>query len=171
MRVWSVVVLALLSAACARTMPSATLVEYRDAAGISVQYPAGWQARIRGDATWLVPADTPGDAEPAEFIVIAARPTGGPPTDAIVRREVFGLLPIHGVSGFQPDSRSPAAGLWYKFEVTGSAGERQWAAVGAVAAGTARLVIVACAKPLERWRDGQKECDAAIRSLQPGPLD
>ncbi len=163
--------LTVLAAGCARPAPSPALVESRAPSGAAVQHPAGWDARLRGDDLWLVPPDTPEDAEPAEFIVVATRPADGPPDDATVRREVFSLLPVHGISGFQPDSRRTGAGVWYKFEVTGSAGARQWAAVGAVAAGTARLAIAACAKPLERWRDGQKECDAVVRSFRPGPLD
>jgi hypothetical protein len=170
-RVRTIALLALLAGACARPAPSPALVEYRDPTGVVVRYPAGWQARPRGDAVWLVPPDTPEAAAPAEFVVIASRPSDGPPDEALIRQQVFGLLPIHGVSGFQPDSRGGGAGVRYKFEVTGSADDRQWAAVGAVAAGAARLVIVACAKPLERWRDGQKQCDAVVGSFQPGPLD
>lgn len=171
MRLPWVALVVLAVAGCARPASSPALVEYTDPSGTVILHPSGWDARPRGGAVWLVPPDTPPDAEPAEFIVVAVRPLNGPANDTVIRQEVFGLLPIFGVSGFQPNPRGQGPGVWYKFEVTGGTGDRQWAAVGAVAAGRTRLVITACAAPLDRWRDGQKRCDTVVRSLRPGPLD
>ena len=94
----------------------------------------------------------------------------GGATEASLRRIVFALLPIHGVSGFQQDPRTTADTLWFKFEVTGSSGGVEWASIGVAAAGAARTQVAVCAKPLPAWREGQKQCDEVIRSFQPGSL-
>lgn len=88
-----------------------------------------------------------------------------------IRRQVFTLLPVQGVSGFQRDGRTTAETLWYKFEVTGSTEGTEWASVGVVTAGPARFHVAVCAKPLTQWRDGQKQCDEVIRTFRPGALD
>jgi hypothetical protein len=114
----------------------------------------------------------PRGAEPQspEFISVFTVPSAGPPSEAEIRRQVFTLLPIQGVSGFQQDPRTTADALWYRFELTGSSGSTEWALVGAAAAGRAKMQIAVCAKPLEKWRQGQKQCDEVVRSFVPGDL-
>ena len=166
--------IALAATACARTPAPPALAEYRDQGyGFVIQHPSGWHRASRGDGAtlWVVPpalAEHPEEA--AEFIAVFTEPLGGLPDDAEIRRVVFGLLPVHGVSGFRQDTRTTLDTLWYKFEVTGTSDGMEWASVGVVAAGSMRLHVAVCAKPLDRWRDGQKQCDEVIRSFQPGRL-
>jgi len=84
---------------------------------------------------------------------------------------VFEVLPVQGVSGFQQDARTTAQALWYKFEVTGTSAGREWASVGVLVSGDVRYHIAVCAKPLQQWRSGQKQCDEVIRTFQPGNLN
>src|SRR5438552_332267 len=81
------------------------------------------------------------------------------------------LLPVQGVSGFQQDARTTTQALWYKFEVTGTSAGREWASVGVLVSGDVRYHIAVCAKPLQQWRSGQKQCDEVIRTFQPGNLN
>lgn len=106
-----------------------------------------------------------------EFVLVQTSPSNGILSDGDIRRAVFALLSVHGVSGFQQDARTSPNVLWYKFEVTGATEGIEWASVGAVASGPRRYHIAVCAKPLERWRNGQKQCDEVIRSFQPGTLN
>jgi len=160
-----------LAAGCGRPPAGAAFVDYRDAqAGFSLRHPAGWQREPGSDSGEVRFRPPQGEDGPAEFIAVFTVPSPGGGTEASIRRIVFMLLPIHGVSGFRQDARTTAEVLWFKFEVTGSTGGVEWASIGAAAAGTGRTQVAVCAKPLWRWRDGQRQCDEVIRSFQPGPL-
>lgn len=164
--------LALAASAC-QSRTTAMLVEERDDRfGFTLKRPAGWVRVAEGDTTvrFVPPADADRSTSAAEFIVVHTFPAGAMLTDAEMRRQVFSLLPIHGVSGFQQDPRSTPEALWYKFEVTGSTDGVEWASVGVVASGPRRFHVTVCAKPLDRWRQGQKQCDEVMRSFQPGNL-
>jgi len=160
-----------LLAGCARAPAPAALVSYRDdRLGFAILRPQGWQ-RAAGTPESEVRFVPPGGApEGAEFITVVTVPTPGGPSELEIRRQVFSLLAIHGVSGFQQDPRTTADVLWYKFEVTGTAAGTEWASVGVAAAGRARMQIAVCATPLPRWRQGQKACDQVVRSFTPGDL-
>ncbi|MDQ7844316.1 MAG: hypothetical protein QN141_04725 [Armatimonadota bacterium] len=156
-----------MAAGCSRPTPA--FVEYQDdAAGFSLRLPAGWVRRTAGpgEARFTPPEADTG----AEFLSVFTVPSPDGRSESSIRRIVFSLLPIYGVSGFQQDPRTSDEILWFKFEVTGSSDGVEWASVGVAAAGAARTQVAVCAKPLPRWRDGQKECDNAIRSFRPGPL-
>lgn len=157
---------------CGRTA-GPPLVEYRDKpSGFIVQYPSGWaKADTDGSVVRFVPPEAAGAAgDAAEFVAVFTFPATQKLTDPEIRRQVFTLLPVHGVSGLQQDPRTTAETLWYKFEVTGTSGGVEWAAVGIVASSSARFHVAACAKPLPKWRAGQKQCDEVIRTFQPGNL-
>lgn len=157
------------AAGCGRRAAAPAFVEYRDeAAGFTLRLPAGWSADT-ANAPQEVRFAPPGAPE-AEFISIFTIPVPDGATEASLRRVVFSLLPIHGVSGFQQDPRTTAQALWYKFEVTGSSGGIEWASIGVAVGGPARTQVAICAKPLPAWRQGQRQCDAVIASFQPGPL-
>lgn len=164
--------LALAASACQPRATGALTEERDDRFGFTLKRPAGWVRVAEGDTTvWFVPpADADRATSTAEFIVLYTFPAGGMLTDAEIRRQVFSLLPVHGVSGFQQDPRSTPDALWYKFEVTGATDGVEWASVGVVASGPRRFHVTVCAKPLDRWRTGQKLCDEVIRSFQPGTL-
>ncbi len=167
---WAAFVSALLLAACAR-MPPALGEFHDDESGFTVRHPVGWTQIRRGDAVWFVPpAAATQFPDVGEFILVVTRPSPGKLDDPAMRRAVFDLLSIHGVSGFQQDARTTELLRWYKFEVTGSSGGPEWASVGTVSAGDAGYHIVVCAKPLPQWRDGQKQCDEVVRTFRPGPL-
>ena len=158
----------LLLGACTAPAP-AILIETHDERGFTVRHPEKWTEVRRDEAVWFAPdADRVPDV--AEFIVVATRASSGKLDDTAIRQVVFNLLPIQGVSGFQQDARTNAQALWYKFEVTGASAGQEWASVGVLVSGEARYHVVVCAKPLRQWRDGQKECDAVIRTFQPGNL-
>lgn len=111
------------------------------------------------------------EAQSAEFISVFTVPAeSSPPSEMEIRRRVFSLLPVYGVSGFQRDPRTTAEVLWYRFELTGSSGSTEWALVGAAASGAARMQLAVCAKPLDAWRHGQAQCDQVVRSFVPGDL-
>jgi len=154
---------------------AAPLIERRDDHdGFTIRHPAGWIGfrKEQEGMLWLIPPGTdrvPPDV--AEFILVVTRPSPGRLDDPAIRRAVFDVLPIHGVSGFQQDPRTTGRVLWYKFEVTGSSGGQEWASVGTVAAGQARYHVVVCAAPLARWRDEQTLCDQVVRTFQPGDLN
>jgi len=170
MRLWLAVAVVLLLGACTQSAP-ASLVEVHDERGFTLRYPQKWLQVRRDDAVWYVPTDADRVPEAAEFILVVTRSSGGKLDDPAMRRTVFELLPIQGVSGFQQDTRTTSQALWYKFEVTGASGGQEWASVGALSSGNARYAIVVCAKPLQKWRNGQKQCDEVVRTFQPGDLN
>jgi hypothetical protein len=156
------------AAACSRP-PAPALVEYRDARhGFALRRPAQWQhdpGAMAGEVRFVPPG---APRSPGEFISVFTLPAAGPPTEAALRRAVFGLLPIHGVSGFQQDPRTTPQALWHKFEVTGTTDGVEWASVGVVVGTRERTQIAICATPLTAWREGQKVCDEVIRSFRTG---
>jgi hypothetical protein len=157
---------------CQKPTAAPPFTDYRDArTGFSIRIPGEWAETplpAGGPEVRFVPRGK--GPQSAEFISVFTMPTEGPPSELEIRRQVFGLLPIHGVSGFQQDPRTTADILWYRFELTGSSGSTEWALVGLAAAGRARMQIAVCAKPLESWRQGQTECDGVVRSFVPGDL-
>jgi predicted Zn-dependent protease len=164
---WAAIASVFIVAACTR--PPAPLTEFHDPEyGFTVRYPPGWVPIRRAEAVWFVPPDHA--PEEGEFILVVTRSADAQLDDAAIRRAVFEQLSIHGVSGFQQDTRTTQRVRWYKFEVTGSSGGPEWASVGAVSAGDARYHLVVCAKPLAQWRGGQKQCDEVVRTFQPSPL-
>ena len=170
MRLWLAAFVVLLLGACAPSAP-AGLVEVHDERGFTVRYPQRWTQVRRDDAVWFVPAGADRIPDIAEFIVVVTRASAGRLDDPAIRRTVFELLPVQGVSGFQQDTRTTTETLWYKFEVTGASGGQEWASVGVLVSGAARYHVVVCAKPLLKWRDGQKQCDEVVRRFQPGDLN
>lgn len=173
-RLLVVISLALSATGCARAPSAPALAEYRDEQyGFVIRHPSEWQRASRGQgaALWVVPPELAGQPEEAaEFIAVFTESLQRRPDDAEIRRVVFSVLSVHGVSGFRQDTRTTAQTLWYKFEVTGTSNGTEWASVGVVTAGSARAHVAVCAKPLDRWREGQKQCDEVIRSFQPGKL-
>src|SRR2546426_586847 len=137
------------------TAPAA-LAEVHDERGFTVRYPQRWTQVRRDDAVWFVPAGADRIPDVAEFVVVVTRASAGRLDDPAIRRTVFELLPVQGVSGFQQDARTTTEALWYKFEVTGASGGQEWASVGVLVSGATRYHVVVCAKPLGKWRDGQK---------------
>jgi hypothetical protein len=170
--VWSLFVLVIVVSAC-QQRASIRFEEVQDPRfGFTVKNPVGW-VRVEESETLVrfVPrADAERSTSSPEFVLVQTSPAEGILTDGDMRRAVFALLSVHGVSGFQQDARTSPDILWYKFEVTGATDGIEWASVGVVASGARRYHIAVCAKPLERWRDGQKQCDEVIRSFQPGDL-
>jgi hypothetical protein len=165
-------VAAIIAGGC-RAAPSApSFTEHRDQrTGFTIRVPEGWTEAslpVGGPEVRFVPRGE--GAQSAEFISVFTVPSEGPPSESDIRRQVFGLLPVHGVSGFQQDPRTTAEVLWYRFELTGSSGSTEWALVGLAAAGRARMQIAVCAKPLASWRQGQTQCDEVVRSFVPGDL-
>jgi hypothetical protein len=163
---------AMLAAGCRSTPSAPSFTEHRDPrTGFSIRLPGDWiQAELPagGPEVRFVPRGA--EPQSPEFISVFTVPGAGPPGEAEIRRQVFTLLPIQGVSGFQRDPRTTATALWYRFELTGSSGSTEWALVGAAAAGRARMQIAVCAKPLALWRQGQRQCDEVVRSFVPGDL-
>lgn len=140
--------------------------------GFTIKRPAGW-VRVEESQTivrFVPPSFAEQPTTAPEFVLVQTSPSEGVLNDGDIRRAVFSLLSVHGVSGFQQDPRTSPDVLWYKFEVTGATEGTEWASVGVVTSGPQRYQIAVCAKPLERWRDGQKQCDEVIRSFQPGTL-
>jgi hypothetical protein len=164
------VVVLLLLGACGRPAPSPLVELQDDQFGFTVRYPRAWTQVRRVDAVWFVPQGAVQVPDVAEFITVITGSPGTQLNDSAIRRTVFELLPIHGVSGFQQDSRTNSQAVWYKFEVTGTSGGQEWASVGVLVTGAARYRMVACAKPLRTWRDGQRQCDEVVRAFQPGNL-
>src|SRR3989441_3946540 len=157
MRLWLAAFVVLLLGACAPSAP-AGLVEVHDERGFTVRYPQNWTQVRRDDAVWFVPAAADRIPDIAEFIVVVTRASAGRLDDPAIRRTVFELLPVQGVSGFQQDARTTTEALWYKFEVTGASGGQEWASVGVLVSGATRYHVVVCAKPLGKWRGGQNQC-------------
>jgi hypothetical protein len=94
----------------------------------------------------------------------------GPLPEPDVRRMAMTLLPMHGVSGFLRTPASTDRLVWYRFELTGSTGGAEWASLGLLITGPARLHYVVCASPLPTWRDRQKVCDEVLKTFSPGDL-
>lgn len=169
----AVLACALIIAAC-RQRGAAPLAEQRDTeTGFAVRVPSDWTRTAADDGrqTRFVPPGTTRPDAASEFIAVFVADAPGPLDEVGVRRLVFSTLPIHGVSGFVQDPRSSRTARWDKFEVTGSSGGVDWASVGVVVSGAATTYLVVCAKPFDKWRDGQKLCDETIRTFQPGRLD
>lgn len=164
-------ILVLLAAACSRG--PATLVRYEDPVlRVVVEHPQGWQVLRSADGRWIQVVPTPQGLEPdalryTEFLSVRVVPLRPPTGDDALRQEAFSLLPFHGVAKFQRQEGSDPAR--YRFEGTGSAITGQWAAVGVLWVQQERFIHVVCAKPLERWREGQRECDRMVDRVQPLP--
>lgn len=161
-----------LVAGCSRPPAAPAFVDYRDeAAGFALRLPTGWERDPAGtpDEVRFLPRPATGGTA-AEFLSVFTVPSEGGATEASLRRIVFALLAIHGVSGFQQDPRTTPDALWFKFEVTGSTAGVEWASIGVAVGGASRTQVAICAKPLPAWREGQKQCDEVIRSFRPGPL-
>lgn len=165
------VLVLLAAAACSRGPVS--LVRYEDPVlRVVVEHPQGWQVLRSGDGRWIQVVPAPRGPEPdalqyTEFLSVRVVP-GRPPTgDDGLRQEAFSLLPFHGVAKFQRQEGSDPPR--YRFEGTGSAMTGQWAAVGVLWVQQDRLIHVVCAKPLDRWREGQRDCDRMVDRVQPLP--
>lgn len=171
LRIIIVVAAAALAAACNRPPAAPAFVDYRDQeAGFTLRHPGGWMRDASpgpGEVRFVPPGS--GERPAAEFVSVFTIPSEGAPNESSLRRTVFNLLPIHGVSGFQQDPRTTAEVLWFKFDVTGSSGGVEWASTGVAVANAARTQVAICAKPLAAWRQGQQQCDEVIRSFQPAP--
>ncbi len=158
---------------CAR--PPAYVTFTSEAQGFTLRYPSGWQV-VRGERderVWFLPPGAPkGDAPhltSGEFLLVFTIAQPGPLGDDEARRVGLRLLPIHGVSGFRR-FREAGGAQWHRFEVTGTSQGSEWASVGLLVTGPSALRYVVCAKPLERWRDGQKQCDEILTTFSPGRL-
>lgn len=157
---------------CRNSPAAPSFTDYQDErTGFSIRLPGDWNAATLpagGPEVRFVPRGA--EPQSAEFISVFTVPSDGTPSEQAIRRQVFSLLPIHGVSGFQQDQKTTPEVLWYRFELTGSSGSAEWALVGLAAAGRSRMQIVVCAKPLDAWRQGQAQCDQVVRSFTPGDL-
>lgn len=177
----SALLLFVIAGACSRTPPLESFTSEK--AAFTIAYPQGW-AIVRGpadDRVWFVPTSgaRPGDiSDPtatlphlssAEFLLVFTQRSPGPFSDDEVRREGLRLLPIHGVSGFRR-FKEEAGRVWHRFEVTGASTQDEWASVGLFVAGAKGFHYVVCAKPLPRWRDGQRQCDEILKTFRPGDL-
>jgi hypothetical protein len=144
--------------------------------GFTVKRPAGWRLVETDDGrrTWFLPAPVPADQTPegsaTEFVAVMTRPEAGPLPESEVRRLAMSLLAMHGVSGFQRTPAGTDAEVWYQFELTGSTRGAEWASLGLLVTGPARMVYLVCASPLATWRERQKACEEIIRSFVPGDL-
>jgi hypothetical protein len=144
--------------------------------GYTVPHPAAWH-RVETDGgrrVWFLPQAPPAAQPPeqtaVDFLVVMTRDDPGPLPEIDVRRLAMSLLPMHGVSGFQRAPRGNEEIAWYRFELTGATGGREWASVGLLVTGPKRLHYVVCAGALERWRTAQKVCDEVLRGFVPGDL-
>jgi hypothetical protein len=163
-------------AGCTRAQPH-RLEPYTSAThGFTMSRPSGWQQTNtdEGRRLWflagpLAPGQTPETAA-TEFIVVMTQETAGPVPEPEVRRLAMSLLPMHGVSGFQRTPAGTDQTVWYRFELTGSTRGTEWASLGLLITGPARLHYVVCAGPLPTWRDRQKTCDEVLRTFTPGDL-
>ena len=167
------VCLATLVAGCMRPPAYATFTS--EERKFSIAYPQEWQIiRASGDErVWFVPAGAATGEVPhlgtAEFLVVFTLTIPGPLPDDAARRIGLSLLPIHGVSGFRRFKEENGA-AWHRFEVTGTSQRAEWASVGILVTGRQAFHYVVCAKPLDRWRDGQRECDEILKTFRPGTL-
>lgn len=136
---------------------------------VAVEHPQGWDVLRSGDGHWLQVVPRREGPEPdalryTEFLSVRVVPGRPPSHEDALRQEAFSLLPFHGVAKFQREEGSSPPR--YRFEGTGSALVGQWAAVGVLVVETDRLVHVVCAKPLDRWREGQRECDRLVGRVE-----
>lgn len=159
-----------LAAGCARPPALATFASARQQ--FAIAYPKGWEVYRSSEdlRVWFLPAG--GGAEPtaaAEFVLVFTELRPGPLSDDEARYLGLNLLPIHGVSGFRRFKEEQGA-VWHRFEVTGASLGTEWASVGLLVTGRRALRYVVCAKPLDRWREGQKQCDEILKTFRPGPL-
>ncbi len=167
-------ILALIETACGRPLPPA-LVEYRDArSGFVLYYPTGW-TRTGDEAGTVVrfvpPALSRRPEAASEFILVVTMPSAGRLDEAGIRRTVFTLLPVYGVSEFQQDLKAGTNVVRYRFEVTGTSDDVEWASLGIIVAGDARFHVLVCAKPLTQWRVGQQQCGQVLAGFQAGNLE
>jgi hypothetical protein len=159
--------------ACAR--PPAFEIFASEAQGFSLTYPSGWQIvrSDRDERVWFLPPAASRDEAPhltsTEFLLVFTVAEPGPLSDDDARRAGLRLLPIHGVSGFRR-FRAEGGVRWHRFEVTGSSEGSEWASVGLLVTGPSAFRYVVCAKPLDRWRAGQKQCDEILTTFTPGRL-
>lgn len=159
-----------LAAACARPPAFATFTSEKQK--FSIAYPRGWEiVTVADDArVWFLPSSAGGTPQSAaEFLLVLTDAQPGPLSDDEARQLGLNLLPIHGVSGFRRFKEEQGA-VWHRFEVTGTSRGREWASVGLLVTGKKAFHYVVCAKPLDRWRDGQKQCDEILKTFRPGPL-
>jgi len=149
--------------------PRTAFVEYRNAdLGIVLRHPQGWEVLVAPEGDWvqIVPSRVGSHPDPyryAEFISVRALGGQVPSSEETLRHLAFSLLPFHGVAKFQREE-GPGPER-YRFEGTGTAAETQWAGIGLLVVEPGRVVHVVCAKPIEQWRQGQRECDAVIGSV------
>lgn len=159
-----------LATACARPPAFATFASEKRK--FSIAYPQGWEiVTVADDArVWFLPSGTGGAPQSAaEFLLVFTEIQPGPLSDDQARQEGLSLLPIHGVSGFRRFKDAEGA-IWHRFEVTGTSRGAEWASVGLLVTGRKAFHYVVCAKPLDRWRDGQKQCDEILKTFRPGAL-
>ncbi|MDR5682604.1 MAG: hypothetical protein QN163_01060 [Armatimonadota bacterium] len=163
-------IVCLLIAACDRG--PVPLVEYRnESIGVALRHPRGWTVLTAPDADWvqIVPPQGSG-AQPdplrySEFVSIRMVRGVRSADEDRMRGIAFSELPFHGVAKFQREAVSGGEAR-YRFEGTGTSAIGQWASVGVLIVGRERALHVVCAKPIERWRDGQRECDDVIASVE-----
>ncbi|MDR7414883.1 MAG: hypothetical protein QN193_03055 [Armatimonadota bacterium] len=167
---WSSVLLVACLGLLACQSPRTSLVEYRNAElGIALRHPQGWDVLVAPEGNWvqIVPSGAGPHPDPyryAEFISVRVLVGQVSSSEEVLRQLAFSLLPFHGVAKFQREEvPGPER---YRFEGTGTAAEAQWAGIGLLVVDPGRVVHVVCAKPVERWRQGQRECDAVIGSVQ-----
>ncbi|MCS7234474.1 MAG: hypothetical protein RMM30_00580 [Armatimonadota bacterium] len=172
MRVWWIAaVAAALAVGCSRS--PAPPVRYEDPLlRVAVEHPHGWEVLRSGDGRWLQVVPRGEGPEPdalryTEFLSVRVVPGRPPDQEDALRQEAFSLLPFHGVAKFQREEGTDPPR--YRFEGTGSAMTGQWAAVGLLFVQPDRLVHVVCAKPLDRWREGQRECDRLVDRVETLP--
>ncbi len=161
-------------AGCAR--PPAYSTYTSEERKFSITYPQGWEIiRNAGDErVWFVPLGSVSEGETphvatSEFLLVFTVTLPGPLTDDEARRVGLTLLSIHGVSGFRR-FKEEAGAVWHRFEVTGTSRRTEWASVGVLVTGRTALQYVVCAKSLDRWRQGQKQCDEILKTFRPGTL-
>ena len=157
------------------TQPPGAATFTSEAQGFTVSYPAGWQIvqAEKDERVWFLPPGAPQSDPPhlaaSEFLLVFTVAQPGPLSDDEARRTGLRLLPIHGVSGFRR-FREEQGVRWHRFEVTGTSQGSEWASVGLLVTGASTVRYVVCAKPLGRWRDGQKSCDEILTTFTPGRL-
>jgi len=137
--------------------------------GIALRHPQGWVILVAPEGNWVQIVPPPAGPQPdplryAEFISLRVLPGRPSESEDALRQLAFTLLPFHGVAKFQREGVN--GGERYRFEGTGTAATAQWAATGLLLLTRRGLVHIVCAKPIDRWRGGQRECDEVIRSVR-----
>ncbi|MDR7426755.1 MAG: hypothetical protein QN175_04755 [Armatimonadota bacterium] len=158
-----------LAAGCARPPALVTFTSARQQ--FAIAYPKGWDVHRSSEdlRVWFLPAASAEPPAAAEFLLVFTELRPGPLSDDEARYLGLNLLPIHGVSGFRRFKEEEGT-VWHRFEVTGTSSGAEWASVGLLVTGRRALRYVVCAKPLDRWREGQKQCDQILKTFRPGPL-